>query len=128
MNYSNRKVVGVWMDKNHAYLISNPDKSNKGEFAEMHKVEAHHHGEHGSSETVHHHKEVLETHKFFKDLSQHIESYECIYITGPGKIQEEFRNYLQEQHAFHNKIIELGTADHLSKEQMAAQVRNHFKS
>ena len=126
MNYHNRKVIGLWLDKNHGYLVRNPDKSNKGDFSDVHKVEAQHHNEHGSSEHVHHHKEILETNKFFKELAHKIEDYDCIYITGPGKIQEEFHNYLREQKQFHNKLIELGTADHLTMEQMAAQVRSHF--
>ncbi|MBK9151198.1 MAG: hypothetical protein IPM26_09415 [Saprospiraceae bacterium] len=126
MKYQNKKVLGIWMDKDHAELFHTPDYSIDGEFQLVEKVKSTHHGQHGSSEHVAHHKKNLESQKFFKALSQKIADVDAVYIIGPGQSQEQFRNFLREDKHFSKTEIELGTADHLSPNQVIAKIRNHF--
>ena len=126
MDYQGKKVVGVWIEHKHAYVIGNADSQHDGTYDVLHKIEAPHMTDHNNSEKTHHTKETIQLHHLYKDVSKHLESADAIYIIGPGTAQEELKNYLKESQHFKNKEIQLGTADHLTMNQMVAQVRTHF--
>ena len=126
MKYQDKKVLGIWMDKDHAKLFHTRDYSFDGEFELSEKIESHHHGKHGSSEHVAHHKKNLESQKYFKEVSQKLAGVDAVYIIGPGQTQEQFRNFLKEDKQFNKTEIELGTTDHLSPNQVVAKIRDHF--
>lgn len=126
MKYQNKKVVGVWMDKDHANIFRTPDYSNDGDYTIHEKVAISHHGHHGRSEHTGHQKKIQETTKYFRELAVHLNKAEAIYLIGPGQSQEQFKNFLMEEKAFSGVEIELGTADHLSPNQVIAKIRDHF--
>ncbi|MBL7891465.1 MAG: hypothetical protein JNL63_02445 [Bacteroidia bacterium] len=126
MKYKGKKVAGVWIDHKHAYIISTPDRKNEGTYDVIKKIEVHHHADHSSSENVHHNKEAKELKALYQDVSAQLAADDAIFIIGPGTSQEELKNFLQQNSQFKGKEIELGTADHLSMNEMIAKVRTHF--
>lgn len=125
--YQNKNVAGLWIDHEHAFLISTPDKNFDGEYGVIEKLKAPHHGSHTSSENAHHHKISQELHKFFKQIANHLAGYDVILITGPGKAQEEFNNYIKSEGLLRTVEIGLSPADtHLTQNQVIAKVRGHF--
>jgi hypothetical protein len=54
-------------------------------------------------------------------------NYDEIYLFGPGKSQEELRNFLHEDSHFKNKRVAVGSASHMTDHQMVAKVRDFFK-
>ncbi|TKK64214.1 hypothetical protein FC093_22995 [Ilyomonas limi] len=66
--------------------------------------------------------------KYFKALSSLLLNYDEILVFGPGKSQEQFQHYLQEDAQFNSKKITIDSAEHLTDPQMIAKVRNFFKS
>ena len=127
MKYNGKKVVGVWIDHKHAFVISTPDRKNLGEFGVVNKIESKHHADHSSNENAHHNKVAQEIHRLYENVSKHIVSDDAIFITGPGTAQEEFKNFLKQDQHFRNKEIVIGTSDHPTENQRVAEVRNHFK-
>ena len=126
MKYNTKKVAGVWIDHKHAYIISTSDRKNEGTYEVIKKIEAEHHTDKSSSESVHHNKENQELKGFYQQVSTQLEGDDALFIVGPGKAQEELKNFLQQKQNFKNKEIELGTADHLSMNEMIAKIRTHF--
>lgn len=127
MGYTGKKVVGVWIDHQNAFIISTPDRMHHGEFSIIHKLAASHHADHSSNEQAHNHKVTAERHKLFEKVSHLIDADDSIFVTGPGTAQEEFSHYLKQQHPFLKKEIAIGTSDHPTENQKIAEVRNHFK-
>ncbi len=126
MNYQNKKVAGVWIDHGHAYVIRTIDYKADGTYEVHEKIKSEHHAERGGSEHTFHHKESQELKKFFQHITPHLQNTEAIYIFGPGKAQEQFKNFLLEDKHFQHKEIMLGSAQHQTHNQLIAQVRDHF--
>jgi stalled ribosome rescue protein Dom34 len=113
--------VGVWMDHHQALLITEVN----GEFAVREKLHAdHHRGDH--SEHTTHNTEQRDSRKYYKALGQALTGYDEIFLFGPGKSQEELRNFLHEDQHFKGKQIALGSVDHLTDHQVIAKVREYF--
>ena len=119
--HQDKQTIGVWMDQSHAILItpSNDDYtvSEKVKSDEYHG----HSGEHASMNA-----DKAHSRKFYQAISHRLLNYDEIYIFGPGKSQEQLRNFLQEDQHFKGKRIALGSADHLTDHQMIAKVRDFF--
>ena len=123
-----KKVVGIWMDHSHAYVVATSDGSPTGDFSLIKKIEAEHHkSDNYKNERVELSKEKLELKKFFKEIANEINDESDIFIFGPGTAQEELRNYLTEAHHLNPRKIDLGTADHLTINQIIARVKSHFE-
>lgn len=126
--YTDKKVAGVWIDHDKAILIETPDLSNSGEFKQIKKIKSNLHGSFGSSQNANTNKISKELHDFFRQVSQQLGGKDVVYVIGPGKAQEEFRNYVKKEGNLKSVTIELDTADaHISDNQMVAKVRSHFK-
>ncbi len=119
-----QQQVGVWMDHHQAIFISSPEQN--GEFAIQQKVTAEDHHR-DSSEHKSHNAERADQRKYFKAIGQHLTGYDEIFVFGPGKSQEEMRNFLHEDQHFKGKSIALAASDHLTDHQMVARVRDFFK-
>ncbi|MBK8623130.1 MAG: hypothetical protein IPN79_15570 [Saprospiraceae bacterium] len=125
--YKNKKVAGLWIDHEVAQIISNEDNTTEGNFEAIRKIKSNIHGSFGSSQNANTHKLSGELHDFFKHVSHELTNLDYIYVFGPGKAQEEFRNYITKEGLLKSSVLELGTAEaHISHNQMIAKVRNHF--
>jgi stalled ribosome rescue protein Dom34 len=126
MKYQGKKVVGVWIDHKIAHIIATPDRQYDGEYDVRNKVQVHEHPNHTNNENVNNNKANNELNKMYDEVSKHIAEDDVIYLIGPGTAQEEFKNYLGQNSHFRTKEIEIGTADHPTKNQMVAEIRTHF--
>jgi hypothetical protein len=123
-----KKVVGVWMDHQHAFIIGTDDRTRGGEYAIIKKINRDgHEGDVYKNEHVELVKEKHEVKKYFKALVAEINNDHEIYIFGPGKAQEEFKNTLEDINSFDSKEIVLGSSDKISTAQMVARVKEHFE-
>jgi len=110
------------MDHHHAIFIT----PTQDDYAIHEKVKAEeYHGDKGEHASMN--ADKAHAHKYYKALAQRLMTYDEIFIFGPGKSQEEFRNILHEDQHFKNKRIALGSVDHLTDHQMIAKVRDFFK-
>lgn len=126
MKYQSKKVAGVWIDHQHAFIIGNEDFKSQGDYAVIKKITSKHHADHSSSEDAHHHKVEQEIKHMYASVADEIQPVDAIFITGPGNAQEEFRNFLMKERKFQEKEIALGTSDHPTDNQRVAEVRKHF--
>ncbi len=126
--YTDKKVAGLWIDHEVAQIIASNDISNDGNFEVIKKIKSNIHGSFGSSQNANTHKLAHELHDYFKHVSHEVTNFDFIYVFGPGKAQEEFRNYVVKEGILKSTTLELDTADaHISPNQMIAKVRNHFR-
>lgn len=70
--------------------------------------------------------EESDLHKFYQQVSKRLVDFDEVLLFGPGKAQEELRNHLLTDKHFQNKRIDVKTENHLTENQRAALVRNHF--
>jgi hypothetical protein len=129
MSYQGKKIVGIWMDNKHAFIFSTANRHVGEDFTMLKKIERETHEEEKyKNERFELAKEKMELKKYFKALSDDIVYDDAVFIFGPGKIQEEFKNILKENHLFKSKIIEKGSSvSKLSINQMLARVKEHFE-
>jgi stalled ribosome rescue protein Dom34 len=126
MKQNNKKqYAGVWLDSTNAIIISNSDDMESG-YAVQDKVKANGTQSGGSEHSMNNAKQT-DNIKYFKSLSSHLLKYDEILVFGPGKSQEQFQNFLNEDAQFKNKQISIDTAEHLTDPQMIAKVRDFFK-
>ena len=121
----NKKQFGVWMDSQNATIIGR-DENNEGEF----KVLGHEKSEHvpgNSSENAEHNHEITLRHKFFKEITSHMQNVDELHITGPGVSQEQFIKYLAETPQYKDVKTSECTTNKMSDEDVVAHIANEFK-
>ncbi len=126
MSYSNKKVTEVWVDHGEAFLINTSDKSNTGNYTIAEKIINKHHHDHGSSEKTHQNKTAQELHKYFDEITNHIQGFDSILLFGPGKAQEELKNFLKDNMHFNEKEVVVKSGNRFTENEMIAFVRNNF--
>ena len=123
MNNQEKNNVGIWMDNHHAFIIS----SEGGSYVIQKKIDRELHADESyKNEHFELSKDTAELKKYFKAISDEIIHDHGIFIFGPGKVQEEFKNVLKELAQFKTKEIVLGAASKMSDKQMVAKVIAHF--
>ncbi len=127
MKDTNQKQhAGVWLDNSSAVIISKTAGNNNSEYAIQDKVKAPENQSGGSEHTINNAKQTGNI-KYYKSVSALLLPYDEILIFGPGKAQEQFKNYLHEDAQFKNKQISIDSGEHLTDPQMIAKVREFFK-
>ncbi|SEW29960.1 hypothetical protein SAMN05421841_2107 [Chryseobacterium wanjuense] len=124
---SEKKLAGIWIDSEKAVVVKNHDAQNAFKFFLCSPVKAEiQHG--NSSENAGNNAERTNKIKFFKEVEHLLTNSQEVYITGPGKIQEELKHYLHDTAQFKNLAITLDTAQQMSDEQFLETVKNHFNA
>jgi len=124
---SEKKLAGLWIDSEKAVVVKNHDAQNAFKFFLCSPVKAEiQHG--NSSENAGNNAERTNKVKFFKEVEHLLINSQEVYITGPGKIQEELKHYLHDTAQFKNLDITLDTAQQMSDEQVLETVKNHFNA
>lgn len=98
---SDKKLAGLWLDQTKAVVVKNHDAQNAFKFFLCSPLKAPVEYEH-SSEKAENNAEQTRKAKYFKEIAHLLTNSEEVYVTGPGKIQEEFRSYLHETAQFKN--------------------------
>jgi len=124
---SEKKLAGIWMDKEKAIVVKNHDAQNAFKFFVCSPVKAEiQHG--NSSENAGNNAEQTNRVKYFKEIEHLLINSQEVCIMGPGTIQEEFKNYLHDTAQFKNLNIHLDTAQQMSEEQVLEKVKEHFNA
>jgi hypothetical protein len=124
---SEKKLAGLWIDSEKAVVVKNHDAQNAFKFFLCSPVKAEiQHG--NSSENAGNNAERTNKVKFFKEVEHLLTNSQEVYITGPGKIQEELKHYLLDTAQFKNLDITLDTAQQMSDEEVLEKVKNHFNA
>ncbi|WP_294206274.1 hypothetical protein [uncultured Chryseobacterium sp.] len=124
---SEKKLAGIWMDKEKAIVVKNHDAQNAFKFFLCNPVKAE--VQHGnSSENAGNNAEKTNRAKYFKEVEHLLINSQEVYITGPGTIQEEFKNYLHDTAQFKNLTVHLDTAQQMSDEQVLEKVKEYFNA
>jgi stalled ribosome rescue protein Dom34 len=120
-------VSAVWMDAKTANIFATADRSSIGEFDLIAtEVCDNHDNAVFKNERVEQSRDDQEQKKYFKAIAAHVQNDDTIFIFGPGKAQEQFKNFLEDYQNFNTKQIELGTSDKISEGEMAILASNHF--
>ncbi|WP_294201948.1 hypothetical protein [uncultured Chryseobacterium sp.] len=124
---SEKKLAGIWMDKEKAIVVKNHDAQNAFKFFLCSPVKAEiQHG--NSSENAGNNAEQTNRIKYFKEIEHLLINSQEVLIIGPGTVQEEFKHYLEETPQFKNLKIQLDTAQQMSDEQVLEKVKEHFNA
>ncbi|WP_295220279.1 hypothetical protein [uncultured Chryseobacterium sp.] len=124
---SEKKLAGIWMDKEKAIVVKNHDAQNAFKFFLCSPVKAEiQHG--NSSENAGNNAEQTNRVKYFKEIEHLLINSQEVLIIGPGTVQEEFKHYLEETPQFKNLNILLDTAQQMSEEQVLEKVKEHFNA
>lgn len=136
-NNQNRKT-GVWLDHSKAYFIdlSNgtaaietlySDKESQqrlsGESGKDTKL-----GNNRTTNSEHHQhnrqKQVMN--EYYRNLASRLSNYDDILLFGSTTAKDELYNQLKADKSFDNKTISVRNADHLTENQMVAEVKKFF--
>ncbi|WP_394660315.1 hypothetical protein [uncultured Chryseobacterium sp.] len=124
---SEKKLAGIWMDKEKAIVVKNHDAQNAFKFFLCSPVKTEiQHG--NSSENAGNNAEQTNRVKYFKEIEHLLINSQEVLIIGPGTVQEEFKHYLEETPQFKNLKIQLDTAQQMSDEQVLEKVKEHFNA
>jgi stalled ribosome rescue protein Dom34 len=124
MTGKQKKQFGVWMDSQHAIVVGKKENEN-GDFEILahEKVVRH---ENNSSEKVANNSEITELHKFFKNITSHMQNVDEIHVTGTGTAQEQFIKYLSETPQYKNSKAGESTSNKMSDEKLVEYITSHF--
>lgn len=124
---SDKKLAGIWIDTEKAIVAKNHDAQNAFKFFLCNPVKAEiQHG--NSSENAGNNAERTNRIKFFKEVEHLLINSQEVYITGPGKIQEELKHYLHDNAQFKDLKITLDTSQQMSDEKVLEMVKKHFNA
>ena len=125
---NNKKVSGVWMDSQKAYVISTANETVVGNFEIISEIESDSHEDSDyKNDRAEQSRDNHDQKKYFKAIAAALNNDQEIFVFGPGKAQEQFKNFLEDYQNFNTKNITLGTSDKLSKNEMIAKVAAHFQ-
>ena len=124
MSEKNKKQFGVWMDLHHATIVGRKNIDN-GEFILIGHVKNVDSTQH-SNENASHNSERTLLHKFFKEISSHLQNVEELHITGTGTAQEQFKKYLEETPQFKHAKLDDSTANKMDDEKFIKLIQSHF--
>ena len=120
-----KKLSGLWLDQHKAIVVKNHDAQNAFKFFLCSPVKAE--VQHGnSSENAANNAEQTNKAKYFKEIAHLLTNSEEVFITGPGTIQEELKNFLHDTAQFKNLKITLDTAQQMNDEEVLDAVKSHF--
>ena len=123
MKHKQKQYAGIWLDGQHAAIISSNESD---EYVISARVKSPDSQSGGSEHAINNGKKT-EHSKYFKDVSQHLQGFDEILIFGPGQAQEQLQNHLKSEVTFNDKQVSIDSADQLTDPQMIAKVRDFFK-
>ena len=132
------KNIGVWMDKEKAYVITLSDETEKM-VTVFSKIDSFHIGGgsgsrfKGGPQDVVQDSKYLEREKqsfksYFKEISRYLKNADSIVIFGPAEAGEKFNKRLQKkQKEIGNNVKAVIKADSMTLNQTKALIRDYYK-
>lgn len=122
---THNQVAGLWIDTREAIVVNDSLLRNMHDAAKPEHVKAHQSHNSGSEHSVNQSKKA-DTHTYFKDIASLLSGHDEIYILGPGKIQEQFQNHLQEDPHFKDATVSIDSAEQISEPLILAKIRDFY--
>jgi stalled ribosome rescue protein Dom34 len=119
-----KKQFGVWLDTRHATIIGHKDPE-AVEFSVLGHAENKGAGG-NSNENAANHLEKTLLHRYFKEITAHMQNAEELHLTGTGTVQEEFTHYLADTPQFKNTVTTKSTSNKMSDEKLVEFVVAKF--
>ncbi len=113
---SNNKQFGVWMDSTVA-IIAGRETMNQGAYEIIGHVKSEHVPGNSNENSSNNHAKTLQA-KFFKEITSHMQNAEDLHVTGTGKIQEQFINFLSDTPQFKGTKTSESTSNKMSDEKL----------
>lgn len=112
------------MDTHHATVVGseNPDDETLSVLA---NVEAENISSNSSERNANNQEQNVMA-KFLKDIASHLTNATHIHVTGTGKAQEQFINYLAETPQFKNSKTEESTSNKMSDDKLLEYIGSKF--
>jgi len=124
MSGKNKKQFGVWMDSQHATIVGR-NQVDTGDFVIIAHAKNSSQGGNSNENAANNSEKTLQQ-KFFKEISSHMQNVEEVYVTGTGKEQEQFINFLSETPQFKKAIAKESTSNKMSDEKLVEYIAAHF--
>ncbi len=138
MPNNQNKKTGVWLDHSKAHFIDLNDGSASIETVYSDKeTNQRYSGENGrdtklgnnrstNSEHHQHNREKQVMNEYYRNLAKRLSSYDDILLFGSTTAKDELYNHLIDDKSFSGKTINVRSADHLTENQMVAEVKKFF--
>jgi stalled ribosome rescue protein Dom34 len=124
MSGKNKKQFGVWMDSQNATVVGRA-QVDTGNFVIISHTK--NKGKAGNSnENASNNSDKTLQQKFFKEIGSHMQNVEEVYVTGPGKEQEQFIRFLSETPQFKKVLAKESTSNKMSDEKLVEYMTAHF--
>jgi len=123
MSVKNKKQFGVWMDSHHATVIGRKN-IDSGDFVVLGHAEVK--SRENSNENAANNAEKTLLHKFYKEITTHMQNVEELHVTGTGTAQEQFINYMSDTAQFKNAIAKESTSNKMSDERLIEYIAAKF--
>ena len=123
MSVKNKKQFGVWMDSHHATVIGRKN-IDSGDFVVLGHAEVK--NRENSNENAANNAEKTLLHKFYKEITTHMQNVEELHVTGTGTAQEQFINYMSDTAQFKNAIAKESTSNKMSDERLIEYIAAKF--
>ncbi|MEP6949940.1 MAG: hypothetical protein ABI863_11720 [Ginsengibacter sp.] len=124
MSQKNKKQFGVWMDSHHATVVGR-ENADTLDFSVISHSENPATESNTSEKSAHHAERTLQ-HKFFKEITSHMQNAEEVHVTGTGTSQEQFMHYMAEMPQYKNTLIDESTSNKMSDEKLAEYIAAKF--
>ena len=124
MSKNNKKQFAVWMDSHHATIVGRKNIDH-GEFILISHVKNVDPKTHSNENAANNSERTL-LHKFFKEISSHLQNVEELHITGTGTAQEQFKKYLEETPQFKHAKLEESTANKMDDDKFIKLITEKF--
>ena len=115
------KEMGLWIDHKQAVIISGAEQDDVKRIASKIDRTAS-----GSSEDTHDRHLENELNEFYDEVILSLGNATAILIMGPGEAKTELQKRLETQ-GVGEGVVTVKSADNLTDNQVAAEVRQHFK-
>jgi stalled ribosome rescue protein Dom34 len=123
MSVRTKKQFGVWMDSQNATIIGKTADTEK--FAVV--AYAENSGPRGNSnENAANNSAKTTQHKYFREITSHMQNVEELHITGTGDAQEQFINYLAETPQFKNTVTNESTSNKMAEGKLVEFITAKF--
>ena len=124
MSGKNSKQFGVWMDSQNATIVGR-EQLDTGNFTII-GYEKNEGVNSNSTESAANHSEKTVQHKFFKQITAHMQNVDEVHVTGPGTAQEQFIHYLADTPQYKNTIAKESTSIKMDNEKLIEFISNQF--
>ena len=126
MSHKNKKQFGVWMDSHHAIVVGRADTEALN-FSVLGHAENSGAQSNSNEKSAHNDEKTLQ-HKFFKEITAHMQNAEEVHVTGTGTSQEQLMHYMAGTPQFKNTITNESTSNKMSDENLAEYIAAKFNN